>query len=115
MYSYEDRIRAVRLYIKLGERAGFINKAFDQQFMESLQTNPEWATQFSIHELVEKTWHPGRGTVDVAGHARRPHDGQRFGCAPGAQQLPHPDFQHRHRRAGAGKSGLKIAFKLSKK
>jgi protocatechuate 4,5-dioxygenase beta chain len=38
-----------------GERAGFINKAFDLQFMESLLTNPEWATQFSIHELVEKT------------------------------------------------------------
>ena len=38
-----------------GERAGFINKEFDLAFMESLQTNPEWATQFSILELVEKT------------------------------------------------------------
>ncbi len=38
-----------------GERAGFINKDFDLKFMESLLTNPEWATQFSIHELVEKT------------------------------------------------------------
>ncbi len=38
-----------------GERAGFINKAFDLQFMESLLSNPEWTTQFSIHELVEKT------------------------------------------------------------
>ena len=38
-----------------GERAGFINKEFDLAFMESLQTNPEWATQYSIHELVEKT------------------------------------------------------------
>ena len=38
-----------------GERAGFINKAFDLQFMESLLSNPEWATQFSILELVEKT------------------------------------------------------------
>lgn len=37
-----------------GERAGFINKEFDLQFMESLLSNPEWATQFSIHELVEK-------------------------------------------------------------
>ena len=37
-----------------GERAGFINKAFDLQFLQSLETNPEWATQFSIHELVEK-------------------------------------------------------------
>jgi protocatechuate 4,5-dioxygenase beta chain len=38
-----------------GERAGFINKDFDLKFMDSLLTNPEWATQFSIHELVEKT------------------------------------------------------------
>ena len=38
-----------------GQRAGFINKDFDLKFMDSLLTNPEWATQFSIHELVEKT------------------------------------------------------------
>lgn len=38
-----------------GQRAGFINKDFDLQFMESLQHDPQWATQFSIHELVEKT------------------------------------------------------------
>ncbi len=38
-----------------GERAGFINKEFDIQFLDSLVSNPEWATQFSIYELVEKT------------------------------------------------------------
>ena len=38
-----------------GERAGFINKDFDLKFLESLISTPEWATQFSIHELVEKT------------------------------------------------------------
>ncbi len=38
-----------------GERAGFINKKFDIEFMNSLQSNPEWATQYTIHELVEKT------------------------------------------------------------
>jgi protocatechuate 4,5-dioxygenase beta chain len=38
-----------------GERAGFINKEFDLQFLDSMLTNPEWATQFSILELVEKT------------------------------------------------------------
>lgn len=38
-----------------GQRAGFINKDFDLKFMESLLSNPQWATQFSIHELVEKT------------------------------------------------------------
>lgn len=38
-----------------GQRAGFINKKFDLEFMDSLQNNPEWATQYTIHELVEKT------------------------------------------------------------
>ncbi|MBP7564675.1 MAG: protocatechuate 3,4-dioxygenase [Burkholderiaceae bacterium] len=38
-----------------GERAGFINKPFDLKFMDSLIHDPEWVTQFSIHELVEKT------------------------------------------------------------
>jgi protocatechuate 4,5-dioxygenase beta chain len=37
-----------------GERAGFINKPFDLQFMRSLIEDPTWATQFSTHELVEK-------------------------------------------------------------
>ncbi len=37
-----------------GERAGFINKGFDLQFMDSLLSNPEWATQFSTAELVRK-------------------------------------------------------------
>jgi protocatechuate 4,5-dioxygenase beta chain len=38
-----------------GERAGHINKAFDLEFMDSLIANPQWATQYNIHELVEKT------------------------------------------------------------
>jgi protocatechuate 4,5-dioxygenase beta chain len=37
-----------------GERAGFINKSFDLEFMDSLVNDPAWATRFSIHELVEK-------------------------------------------------------------
>jgi len=37
-----------------GERAGFINKPFDLEFMRSLIENPTWATQYSTHELVEK-------------------------------------------------------------
>ncbi|WP_420177520.1 class III extradiol dioxygenase family protein [Kerstersia gyiorum] len=36
-----------------GERAGFINKNFDLEFMDSLVKEPRWATQFSIHQLVE--------------------------------------------------------------
>jgi len=38
-----------------GERACFINKDFDLKFMDSMIHDPAWATQFSIHELVEKT------------------------------------------------------------
>ena len=38
-----------------GQRAGFINKDFDLKFMASLIDNPEWATQYSIEELVELT------------------------------------------------------------
>lgn len=38
-----------------GERAGFINKPFDLEFMDSLTKNPKWATQFNTHELVEKS------------------------------------------------------------
>lgn len=63
-----------------GTRAGFINKPFDLRFMESLVDDPEWATQYSIHELVEKTgtqgvelvmWLATRGAV--AGRVRKVH------------------------------------------
>ena len=59
-----------------GERAGFINKAFDLQFMDSLVGNPEWATLFSSLDLVEKTgtqgvellmWLAMRAALTVAG------------------------------------------------
>jgi protocatechuate 4,5-dioxygenase, beta chain len=63
-----------------GERAGFINKAFDLKFMDSLIDEPEWATRYSIHELVEKTgtqgvellmWLATRGAVP--GRVRKVH------------------------------------------
>ncbi|MEJ8840104.1 class III extradiol dioxygenase family protein [Ramlibacter sp. AN1133] len=63
-----------------GERAGFINKPFDLKFMDSLVHDPEWATQYSIHELVEKTgtqgvellmWLATRGAVP--GYVRKVH------------------------------------------
>ena len=38
-----------------GERAGFVNPAFDKAFMDSLIDNPEWVTQYSNEEIVEKT------------------------------------------------------------
>jgi protocatechuate 4,5-dioxygenase, beta chain len=37
-----------------GERAGFINKAFDLAFMDSLVNDPTWATQFNTRQLVEQ-------------------------------------------------------------
>ena len=64
-----------------GERAGFINKDFDLKFMESLVADPRWATQYSIHELVEKTgtqgvelvmWLAARGALGN-GPAKRVH------------------------------------------
>jgi protocatechuate 4,5-dioxygenase beta chain len=56
-----------------GQRAGFINKAFDCRFMDSLVEDPEWATRYSIPELVELAgtqgielvnWLAARGTLD---------------------------------------------------
>jgi protocatechuate 4,5-dioxygenase beta chain len=63
-----------------GERAGFINKDFDQKFMQSLIDDPEWATRYSIHELVELTgtqgvelvmWLAARGALE--GNVRNLH------------------------------------------
>ncbi len=36
-----------------GERAGHINKPFDLKFMESMTSDPTWATQYSDREIVE--------------------------------------------------------------
>ena len=56
-----------------GERAGFINKPFDLQFMDSLVADPTWITQYSNDELVELTgtqgiellmWVAARGALD---------------------------------------------------
>lgn len=38
-----------------GERAGFINKSFDLEFMDSLVSDPAWATRYSVEELIELT------------------------------------------------------------
>ena len=37
-----------------GERAGFINRAFDLQFMDSLITDPQWVTRFDSRQIVEQ-------------------------------------------------------------
>ena len=63
-----------------GQRAGFINRQFDIKFMDSLVSDPEWATRYSIHELVELTgtqgvelvmWLAARATL--AGDVKRVH------------------------------------------
>ena len=63
-----------------GERAGFINKQFDQQFMQSLASDPQWVTQYTIPELVERVgtqgiellmWLTARATL--GGSARELH------------------------------------------
>jgi protocatechuate 4,5-dioxygenase, beta chain len=55
-----------------GERAGFINKEFDLQFIDSLTRDPTWATAYSTLELVELAgtqgvellnWLVARGTL----------------------------------------------------
>lgn len=60
-----------------GARAGFINKAFDMQFMASMVDDPEWVTQYSNDELVELTgtqgiellmWVAARGAMPRAVH-----------------------------------------------
>jgi len=63
-----------------GERAGHINKAFDLEFMDSLIANPQWATQYSVHELVEKTGTQGieilmwlAARAAVSGDVRKVH------------------------------------------
>jgi len=55
-----------------GERAGFINKDFDETFMASMVDDPAWATKYSTAELVELSgtqgvellnWMVARGTL----------------------------------------------------
>ncbi|UFZ07052.1 protocatechuate 3,4-dioxygenase [Bradyrhizobium ontarionense] len=55
-----------------GERAGFINKDFDEKFMASMVDDPAWATKYSTAELVELSgtqgvellnWMVARGTL----------------------------------------------------
>ncbi len=58
-----------------GERAGFINREFDQHFMKSLIEDPTWATRFNTTELIDQAgtqgvellnWLVARGTLPRA-------------------------------------------------
>jgi protocatechuate 4,5-dioxygenase beta chain len=64
-----------------GERAGHINKAFDLRFLDSLVTDPAWATGLSINALVREVgtqgiellnWLAARATLG-AGPAQELH------------------------------------------
>lgn len=63
--SYEENLRVVVIgtgglsHQLDGERAGFINKDFDLEFMDSLTRDPVWATGYSTQELVELTGSQG--------------------------------------------------------
>jgi protocatechuate 4,5-dioxygenase, beta chain len=61
-----------------GQRAGHLNPAFDQAFMDSLSTDEAWATQFSINDLAREAgtqglellnWLAARGALAPAGAA----------------------------------------------
>jgi protocatechuate 4,5-dioxygenase beta chain len=63
-----------------GERAGFINKAFDLHCLDKIVDDPRALTRMSIHELVRSAgtqgvelimWLAARGALD--GHARKLH------------------------------------------
>lgn len=65
-----------------GERAGFINKAFDLEFMDSLVNDPAWATRYSVEELIELTgtqgiellmWVAARAALGGADQVRKLH------------------------------------------
>jgi len=63
-----------------GQRAGFINKAFDLEFMDSLIADPAWATQFDSRQLVEKAGTQGvellmwlAARASLGEHAREVH------------------------------------------
>ena len=84
-----------------GERAGFINKDFDLKFMDSLIERPDLGDQVLDHRPGGADRHAGRGTADVAGHARR------FGRqgAAGASELSHSDLEH-----GGGDLGVGVSL-----
>ena len=74
-----------------GERAGFINRDFDLAFIDSLANDPQWATQFNTHQLVELS---GTQGVELAATVGQP---QQVSTAAAADRL--------HRRQ-VGQRGL---------
>jgi len=46
-----------------GERAGLIDVEFDLECMDQIATNPEWFTQFTNDEIMERTGTEGIETI----------------------------------------------------
>ena len=70
-----------------GQRAGFINKAFDQKFVASLVDDPTWATRFTIEQLVEQA-----GTQGIELLMWLATRGALQGAQPGAVRQVHSNY-----------------------
>ena len=83
-----------------GQRAGFINKPFDLKFMQSMVDEPEWAAQYSILELVEKTGTQGVELINwLAARA----------AAPGPVRKVHSNYHIPISNTAAGMMALEAA------
>ena len=83
-----------------GHRAGFINKPFDLRFMQSMVDEPEWAAQYSILELVEKTGTQGVELINwLAARA----------AAPGPMRKVHSNYHIPISNTAAGMMALEAA------
>ena len=83
-----------------GRRAGFINKPFDLRFMQSMVDEPEWAAQYSILELVEKTGTQGVELINwLAARA----------AAPGPMRKVHSNYHIPISNTAAGMMALEAA------
>jgi protocatechuate 4,5-dioxygenase, beta chain len=83
-----------------GQRAGFINKPFDLKFMQSMVDEPEWAAQYSILELVEKTGTQGVELINwLAARA----------AAPGPMRKVHSNYHIPISNTAAGMMALEVA------
>jgi len=95
MYSYEDRCRAVQLYIKLGRRVGLTIRQLGYPTKNALKS---WYREYEQR-------------LDLpAGYVRRPrysqaHKERAVGYLPGARPL------HRGHDQGAGASAVEIVRK----
>ena len=83
-----------------GQRAGFINKPFDLKFMQSMVDEPEWAAQYSIHQLVEQTGTQGIELLNwLAARA----------AAPGRMRKVHSNYHIPISNTAAGMMALEAA------